>query len=330
MSKEDFYSILKVPRTASADEVKKAYRKLAMKYHPDQNPGDKTAEDMFKKVSEAYEVLSDPQKRKMYDQFGHAGSQQAGGFRPGQNPFEGFPGFESGGFGGAHYSTESAHDLFNEIFGDIFGGGGRRRRAQARPQKGADLKYTQTISLEEAAKGTEKRVSFIRIRNNKEESASLSVSIPAGVREGQRLKLKAEGDSGTFGGPNGDLFVVINFAEHPLFKRKDLDVVLEVPISFVDAILGTSIEVPTLLGRASLNIPKSTMSGQVFRLKGKGFPDVKTKAQGDMLVKIIIDTAKNLTEDEEALLKKLSKLSQKAPLVQQFNAKMEQVLKTRK
>lgn len=336
MAKRDYYEILSVSRNASAEEIKKAYRKLAMKYHPDKNPGDKVAEDRFKEASEAYEVLRDPKKRQMYDQFGHAGAQ-AGGFGQGANPFEGgfgnFAGF--GGFQGAQagQDAESFQDIFGDFFGDMFGGGATRGRRQQqgrgfRNHKGADLRYTLTVSLEEAAKGCEKMISFIRQRGSKEDTARLSVTVPAGVKSGQRLKLRGEGDSGP--GGNGDLYVIINFQEHPLFHRHENNVQMDLPISFVDAILGTQVEIPTLTGKVNFRVPPNTHPGQVFRLKNKGFPEVGGYGAGDMLVKIVVDIPKDLTEDEKKAIEKLSGMSNRSPLVKDFKNKVQQLLKARK
>lgn len=330
MAKEDYYSLLNVSRSASEDEIKKSYRKLALKYHPDKNPNDKAAEDMFKKVSEAYDVLSDKKKRQMYDQFGHAGAQPGFGQGPGgQNPFEGFGPFAGGyGAGQKAYTTETAHDIFNEFFGDIFGGG--RRRSEPRPQKGADLRYTLSLSFEEAANGCDKPIRFIRQRNGKEDTASLSIKVPAGVKEGQRLKLKGEGDSGSHGGTPGDLFVVINLIQHPLFRRINNGITMELPLSFVDAIRGTEVEVPTLTGKAKLKIPPGTQSGQVFRLKAKGFPGLGKTQTGDMLVKVVIDVPKELTEEQHQALEQFSSLSKDTPLVKEYNKKLEEILRSRK
>ncbi|MBC7372277.1 MAG: DnaJ domain-containing protein, partial [Bdellovibrionaceae bacterium] len=211
MSKKDYYSLLNVARSATADEIKKAYRKLAMQYHPDKNPGDKKAEDKFKEFSEAYEVLSDVKKREMYDQFGHAGTQGGfGGGGGGGNPYG------AGGFGGARGADgDQFQDIFGDVFSEIFGArgagpGGASGGARRRPMKGSDLRYTLNISFEEAALGTEKVVHFVRQRTGKDETAKLSVNVPAGVKEDQRLKLAGEGDGANGGsGANGDLFVII-------------------------------------------------------------------------------------------------------------------------
>ena len=210
MSKKDFYSTLGVSRSATPEEIKKAYRKLAMQHHPDKNPGDKKSEEKFKELSEAYEVLSDAKKREMYDQFGHASTQQGFG---GGGPFGGGAGGFGGGFGGnagGAGAGDPFQDIFGDVFGDIFGGargpgaGGANSRTR-RPTKGADLRYTLNVSFEDAALGTEKVISFMRQRSNKEESAKLSVSVPAGVKEGQRLKLTGEGDSPAGAGQAGNL-----------------------------------------------------------------------------------------------------------------------------
>ncbi|MEK6554417.1 MAG: DnaJ C-terminal domain-containing protein [Bdellovibrionota bacterium] len=332
MSKRDYYSVLGVAKTASADEIKKAYRKLAMKYHPDKNQGDKASEDKFKEVSEAYEALSDPKTRSAYDQFGHAGAgagaaagfrgARGGGFQ-GSSPFEGFDFSEFRH--GQPYTTESAHDLFNDLFGDMF----NQRRGPVRA-RGADLKYNLQIGFEEAARGAEKTIRFLRENNGKEESAHLSVSVPAGVKPGQRLKLRGEGDTGTHGGANGDLYVVVNISEHPLFKRVENDVTMDLPISFVDAILGTDVEVPTLAGSATVKIPPNTHNGQTFRLRGKGFPDLGGKSSGDMLLKVLIDVPKNLTESQKELIQQLSSVADSAPLVRDYKEKAKRILDSRK
>ena len=328
MSKKDFYSILGVSRSATADELKKAYRKLAMQFHPDKNPGDKKAEDKFKEISEAYDVLSDPKKRDMYDQFGHAGSQ---GFGGSGGPFGGAGGF--GGFGGGPGGGQGDpfQDIFGDVFGDIFGGprgpGGPRSR---RTSKGADLRYTLNISFEDSALGCEKVISFMRQKGSKEESAKLSVNVPAGVREGQRLKLTGEGDAAGTGAQPGDLYVIINIQEHSLFKRSENDVTLDLPIVYTDAILGTNIEVPTLTGKANIRIPAGTHSGQTFRLKGKGFPKLGGFGSGDMLVRILVDTPHHLSSRQKELVEELSKSAEPTPLVKAFQEKTSQLMRNRK
>jgi DnaJ-class molecular chaperone len=337
VAKRDYYSVLGVSRQASADDLKKAFRKLAMKYHPDKNPNSKSAEDSFKEVNEAYDVLSDPKKRQMYDQFGHTGAQQGG-----PNPFRG-GGFENfGGFGGAggfdsrNAGPEQFQDMFGDFFGEFFGGqqqpggpGTGHRRGFRGQERGADLRYTLTITLEEAATGTEKRISFVRQRGGREDTAKLSITVPAGVKSGQRLKLRGEGDSPGGNAKPGDLYVIIGFQDHILFKRKDNDVLMELPVSFVDALLSTTVEVPTLTGKASLNIPAGTHPGQIFRLKGKGFPDIGGYAPGDMLVKVIIDVPNTVSEDDRQALEKLRKSASASPQVADFKDKMKRLLQSR-
>lgn len=339
MAKKDFYSVLGVSRQASPDELKKSFRKLAMKYHPDKNPGDKAAEDRFKEVNEAYDVLSDPKKKQMYDQFGHAafqpGGPGAGGPGAGPNPFRNWEGYggSAGGFDPRQGGTENFQDIFSDFFGDFFSGEttqpGGGRRGFRHDARGADLRYTLNITLEEAATGTEKRINFVRQRSGREDSAKLSITVPAGVKAGQRLKLRGEGDSPGGSAKPGDLYVIVNFQDHPLFKRKDNDVLMELPISFVDALLGTSIEVPTLTGKAMLSIPGGTHPGQVFRLKGKGFPDIGGYAPGDMLIKIVVDVPSQVTADDREALERLKKSSSSTPLVSEFKDKMKRLLQQR-
>ena len=330
MAKKDFYSVLGVSRQATPEELKKAYRKLAMKYHPDKNPGDKSAEERFKEATEAYDVLSDPKKKQVYDQFGHAGFQPGG--PGGANPFrEGYSGpFQSGGgFDPRGAGPEAFQDLFSDFFGEFFAGDTAGRGGFRTEARGADLRYTLTISLEEAATGTEKRIHFVRQRAGREDAAKLSITVPAGVKAGQRLKLRGEGDSPGGNAKPGDLYVIVNFQDHPLFKRKDNDVLMELPISFVDALLGVQMELPTLTGKAVLSIPAGTHPGQIFRLKGKGFPDIGGYAAGDMLIKIIVDVPSQVSEEERQALEKLRKSSSTSPLVSEFRDKMKRLLQQR-
>ena len=327
MSKKDFYQTLGVSRTSSEDEIKKAYRKLAMQYHPDKNPGNKKAEDKFKEASEAYEVLSDPQKKQNYDQFGSADGNPFG--QQGGNPF--------GGGGGPRYSRTSSAgpESFSDIFGDLFGGagaqgfggGGFSSRARA-PQKGADLRYTLTISLEEAFSGTEKVIVFARQKGSKEENTKLSVTVPAGVKEGQRLKLAGEGDAPAQGAA-GDLYVIINLQQHLLFKREEFDIILDLPIKYTDAILGTEVEIPTLSGKSQIKIPAGTSTGQILRLKNKGFPKLGSSGQGDMLVKIVVDVPQNISTKQKQLIEDLHAMNEETPLVKSYNDKLSALLKNR-
>lgn len=324
MSKKDFYQLLGVSRTATQDEIKKAYRKLAMQYHPDKNPNNKKAEEKFKEITEAYETLSDTEKRQSYDQFGHAG---AGG-----NPFAG-GGFSGGGFGGAKSrgGPDPFQDIFGDVFGDIFSQTQRpRSKSSASYQnRGSDLKYTLSVSFEEAAVGCEKLVSFSRQAGAKEEVAKLSVSVPAGVKDGQRLKLSGEGDKPS-SGPAGDLYVIINLQDHLLFRRDEADVILDLPVVYTDAILGKSIEIPTLFGKAEIKIPSGTHSGQNFRLKSKGFPRLGATGSGDMLVRVIVDTPAKTNARQKELLEELSRYNEETPLVKSYNEKLQSILRNRK
>lgn len=313
MAKRDYYTVLGIPRTSSQEDIKKAYRKMAMKYHPDKNPGDAAAEAKFKEASEAYEVLKDANKKKMYDQFGFSGPQSGVG-----GPGQGHPGFDPRG--------DFFNDFFGDFFGDVFAGA---KAGTPRQTRGADLRYSLTISLEDAATGCEKKISFVRERNGKEDQAKLSISVPGGVKEGQRLKLRGEGDQPLGAIKPGDLYVIVHFSEHLLFKRRDNDVLMELPISFVDALLGTKVEVPTLSGRASLTVPEGTHPGQVFRLKGKGFPDIGGYAPGDMLIKLIIDIPNDLSSEEKRILEGLRSASEKSPLVKGYNDRVKQLFKIR-
>lgn len=330
MSKKDYYSLLNVSRSATADEIKKAYRKLAMQYHPDKNPGDKKAEEKFKEFSEAYEVLSDPKKREMYDQFGHAGAQGGfGGFGGAGGPFGGAGAYGAGAGGPGQ---DPFQDIFGDVFSEIFGarGAGAGAGPRRRQAKGSDLRYTLNISFEESALGAEKVISFVRQRGGKDETAKLSVNVPAGVKEDQRLKLAGEGDTPPGGGPAGDLYVIIKVQDHPLFRRQENDIVMDLPVSYTDAILGTSVEIPTLTGKAVIRIPPGTHSGQTFRLKGKGFPKIGGFGSGDMLVRLIVDTPEKINARQKELLEELSKAGEETPLVRAFKEKVVNMMRNKK
>ena len=346
-TKRDYYEVLGVKRNATPDELKKAYRTLAVQFHPDKNQGDKKSEERFKEASEAYETLSDAQKRQEYDQFGHGfAAFQGAGAGAGAGPFRGGNPFGGGGFSGGFEDQtfsgfgssgpESFQDIFGDIFGEAFRGGARGPRPgdQAGPRggsktRGADLRYTITITFEEAATGCEKTISFVRQRGGREETAKLAITIPSGVKPGQRLKLRAEGDAPPAGSQVGDLYVIVNVAEHPLFKRVENDVHLELPLNFTDAVNGFVVEIPTLTGKASLRIPAGTPSGQIFRLKGKGFPAVGQggAAMGDLLVKVLIDVPRDLTDDQRELLKRFAASVRPGPMVKSFQDKVERLKK---
>ncbi len=352
MAKRDYYEVLGVRRNSSEDEIKKAYRKLALKFHPDKNHGNKEAEDRFKEINEAYEILGEGQKRSQYDTFGHAGVGAGG--------FEGFGGFD---FGRGGFS-----DVFSDIFEDFFGAASGRTRI--RPERGTDLRYDFEISLEDAVFGKETKIripkweicskcrgsgadspSGIQACANCKGSGSirfqqgffsvsrtcnwckgggliitdpcsrcdgerrihrdktLSIKIPAGVEDGTRLRLTGEGEPGLHGGPPGDLYVVMNIAEHPTFIRQGDSLLSEVRIGFVQAALGTKIEVPTLRGKATLKIPAGTQDGKVFRLKGLGVPNLRGHGIGDQLVKARIRIPTKLSSKQRELLEEYARLS---------------------
>jgi len=363
MSKRDYYEILGVSRNASADEIKKSYRKLAMQFHPDRNPGNKESEAKFKEATEAYEVLKDDQKKSAYDQFGHDAFSQGGGAGRGGN---------GGGAGMGDFDFNDIFSNFSDIFGDF--GGGRQTKKRSAAQRGSDIRYNLEISLEEAFRGVTEKISFsipcsceackgtgaqngerptdcptckgsgkIRaqqgffvveracttcagagqiIKNpckacqgqgrvNKDKT--LAVKIPAGVEEGNRIRLTGEGEAGARGGPAGDLYVYISIRKHQFFNRKGDDVHFEIPLKFTTAALGGAIEIPTIDGtKASLKIPEGSQNGDQFRLKSKGMSVINSGGRrGDMYVKINIETPVKLSSEERELLTKLDQLMNK-------------------
>ena len=352
--KRDFYDSLGVNRDASDEDIKKAYRKLAMKHHPDRNPDSKDAEEKFKEIKEAYEVLSEPEKRRAYDAYGHAGvNPQMGGGGPGQ---EGFGGFA---------------EAFGDIFGEIFGGQ-RGGRGGSQVYRGADLRYNMDITLEQAARGTETKIriptldecgtchgsgakpgtkpkvcdtcggqgqvrlqqGFFSIQQTcpkchgtgkaisdpcgtchgagrTKGHKTLSVKIPAGVDDGDRVRLSGEGESGVNGGPPGDLYVVVQLKAHSVFQREGADLHCEMPISFTVAALGGEITIPTLEGEAQIKIPAETQSGQVFRLRGKGIRPVRQTSAGDLMCHVVVETPVRLTDRQKELLRELEEINKK-------------------
>jgi len=340
VAKKDYYALLNIPRSASDEDIKKAYRKLAVKYHPDKNPNDKNAEEKFKEATEAYRVLSDPQQRKMYDQFGHAGAQAgaSGGGTAGSQgaPFEDFASYagfgkDFGGFSSRGPWSEGVggfQDIFSDLFGDAFQSYGDRTRRGFK-QRGTDLRYNLSISFEEAALGCERVIQFKRNRKGAQELARLSVKVPPGVDNQQRLKLRGEGDSSPGGGPLGDRYGIVNIQPHPLFTKHKEDIHLELPISFVDAALGTEVQMPTLRGKASLRIPPRTTTRKSLRLRGKGLAKKDSPGHGDMIVKIIVDVPDNFTKQEKEQLEQLKTSARKSKKVKEYNKQMDRLLKQR-
>ncbi len=351
MAKRDFYEVLGVNRDASADDIRKAYRKLAMKWHPDRNPDNAKAEDHFKEAQEAYDVLSDAQKRSAYDQFGHAGVDPRAGM----------------GAAGAAGGFSGFGDIFNDIFGDIFGGG---RGGRSGVFRGADLRYNLEITLEQAAHGFETRIRIptmtpcetchgsgakpgsqpqtcptcrgagqVRVSQGPfsiaqtcprchgagkinpnpctacagsgrvKQQKTLSVKIPAGVDEGDRVRLSGEGEPGVNGGPAGDLYVQVHIKPHPVFQRDHDDLHCEMPISITTAALGGEIEIPTLDGSARIRVPAESQTGKTFRLRGKGIKGVRSHEAGDLFCHVVVETPVNLTSRQKELLKEFEGIS---------------------
>jgi len=377
MAQRDYYEILEVTREETADGIKKSYRRLAIKYHPDKNPGDKTAEEKFKELSHAYEILSDPQKRAAYDQYGHAA------FDPRARARGGSPG-----------DFHDPFDIFREVFGgaggsifeNMFGGGGD----PSAPQRGDDLRYDLEISLEEAALGCEKEISVTKLDkcdscdgagaepgskmrqcgtcggrgqvltsrgifsiaqtcphckgagrilekpckkcsgSGKHQKASkIRLRIPAGVEGGSRLRSQGNGDAGFRGGPSGDLYVVLFVKHHEIFKRDGDDLICEVPVSFVQAALGSEIEVPTLEGQATVKIPAGTQPGTTLRLKGKGVKNLQGYGQGDLHVRVQVEVPTHLDSAQKAKLNEFAALCdvKQAPITTGFFEKAKKFFK---
>lgn len=361
MSKRDYYEVLGVAKTATAEEIKKAYRKLALKYHPDRNKDNPEAESKFKECAEAYEVLSDDQKRAAYDQYGHAAFENGGAGGGGFGDFGGFGGF--GGFGDPQ-----------DIFDMFFGGQSRRSRSSAGPRQGADLRFDLELTFEEAAFGVEKEINLYRgevcehcsgsgaepgstvdvcgecngsghIRSVKrtpfgqmvqevvcpkchgegkivsqscekchgsgvvKKNKKLKVKVPAGVDDGSRLRVSGEGEAGVKGSPSGDLYVYLYVKRHKFFERDGTTVMVEVPISIVQATLGAEIKVPTIDGQVTMKIPEGTQPGKVMRLKGKGIPSLRGGGRGDQLVRIKVAVPTKLTEKQKEALREFEAIS---------------------
>lgn len=306
--KRDYYEVLGLKKDASKDEIKKAFRKKAMQYHPDKNPGDKKAEERFKEVNEAYGILADEDKKDKYDRFGFAGVDPNAAFGGGQGPGPG-PGNQGayqyqnyGSFNGADYdvfknfSGGDFQDLFGDLFGSGFSGGSQRTAA---PRKGSDLLAGITITLEEAAFGAKKQ---IRVNGK-----TISITIPEGIDEGSNISLKGQGQPSANGGPNGDLLIEVKIRPHGKFSRKGADLYTDVPIPFTKAALGTSIIVPALKEKVSYKVPAGTQPDTLFRLKGKGIKDLKSKKTGDLYVRVIVKIPATLTNEQRELLEKLDR-----------------------
>ena len=365
MAKRDYYDILGVNKSASKDEIKKAYRNTAFKYHPDKNPGDKVAEEKFKEASEAYSVLSDDKKKTNYDQFGHAAFESGGG--GGQ------------GFGG--FDASSFSDIFEDFFSD-FTGGSRSSNRRSSSNRGNDLRYDLSISLEEAYKGLDKKINYTtykkcssckgsgaepgskpitcdycdgrgKIRSNQgfftiqqtcpqcngygetiskacstcrgngktQSNENVSVKIPKGVDDGTRIRLAGKGEAGSKGGGNGDLYLFISVQNHSLFKRSEENLFFELPISFADAALGTTIEVPCIDGsKVKVKIPAGTQHGKQLRLKEKGMPVLKRSAFGDLYIRIIPEVPVSLTKRQKEILEEFKVLEETkiSPTIKSF------------
>lgn len=310
MPGKDYYKILGVSKSASTDEIKKAYRKLALKYHPDQNKGDKASEERFKEINEAYAVLSNPEKRKQYDMFGAEGFQQRFTQEDIFRDFDFGSIFREFGFG----TGGRTQSIFSQIFGGMgqthFRGGGPSFHSsyggfggQPQGMKGQDLIYELSITLEEALSGVSKIISY-KVGASQER---ISVKIPAGISSGKKLRIPGKGQPGYHGGPNGDLYVQIKVLEHPLFKREGDDLILNRRIKFSEAVLGTEIEVPTLYKKAlRLKIPPGIQNNAKCRLKGYGMPHMKGGGRGDAFVQVTIEVPKRLNKKQKDLIKELA------------------------
>lgn len=293
---QDYYEVLGARRNASQPEIKKIYRRLARKYHPDVNPGDSSAEERFKQIQEAYKVLSDPEKRKIYD-------RPPGFYRDGQQAAAG------NGFHGVRFDGRST---FGDIFSDLFGRG-NVGAGSARPTRGQDLEYSVEIPFLDAIRGTQTRIRVSRQDGLTQKVESFRVKIPAGVKTGSRIRVPGKGDAAEFGGTPGDLFLVVRVQRHPFFSRRSNNVLCKVPITIDEAVLGAEIEVPTVEGKARLKIPSGTQNGQKFRLRGRGAPSAKGGGRGDQLVEVqvVLPTVKD--ERSKEILREFAQLNPQNP-----------------
>ena len=300
MASKDFYQTLGISRTASDKDIKQAYRKLARKYHPDVNPGNKSAEEKFKEINNAYEVLSDPEKRKKYDQFGDKW-QYADQFAGAQgNPFGGASGFRNAGGNNSSYQYVDMSDMgdLGELLKGFTGGFGGRGRT-SRPRQGRDIDTSTEITLEEAYNGTTRLIQDTS-------GHRIEVKIPAGVKNGQRIKVAGKGEPGLASGPSGDLYLAVSILEHPVFHLTGNDIHVEIPVPLADAILGGEASVPTPKGKnLTLKIPAETQNGKVFRLAGQGMPEVGNDTRGDLFAKVKVILPENLSDYEKELFKQL-------------------------
>lgn len=295
MSKRDYYEVLQVSKTASTEEIKKAYREVALKYHPDRNQDNKRAEERFKEATEAYEVLSNAEKRANYDRFGHAAEQ----FQSGEN-FSGFQGFSgsSSQFGNGGFS-----DIFGDLFGDLFSkdsGGHSHQQKYQTAVKGSNIESSIQVDFLDAVQGSSMD---LRVKGEK-----LRVRIPAGIEDGAKIKLSGKGNPSPNGGSAGDLLLTVHIGTHPSFEREKDHLIHEVAISFTQAALGTEIEVPTIKGSVRMKVPAGVQSHSMLRLRGKGVKNEKKGTTGDLLVKIIVKTPTDLSTEEKMLLEKLEQL----------------------
>lgn len=318
MSK-DYYETLEVSRTASEEEIKKAYKKKALQYHPDRNPGDKQAEESFKEVSEAYSTLRDPQKKEAYNQFGSEYKNFQQGGAGGGNPFAhgGFKNSSGSPFGGGNFkfSDFSTHDLFNEVFGDAFGGFSKGT------SRGTDLQFNLFISFEEALKGSVRGINFLRKRNSETNRANLEIKTPPMILENQKLKLKGEGSSER-NQDHGDLFVIIRYQKHSIYKKKGFNLELGFSVTFFEAYFGVKKEIPTLSGRLECRIPPRTSSGTILRIPQEGLPQ-KDKTRGDLWVRVLVDVPQKLSKKSETALKQMEKDLKNSSKVVEFEKKLK-------